>query len=311
MDNYVQYPLISICVVAYNSSRTILETLESAKTQTYPNIELIVSDDCSTDNTELIVKEWLEKNKNYFSSVLFVKTESNSGVSINANLATSSSHGEWIKGIAADDRLKPEAISEYFNFVTKNHCDICICDLDIFADEGDVPKSIIESYRFCFECAKESREQKLYRLAKEYALPGPGLFSSRKLFEELGGNDERYPMCEEIPSMYRILRAGYQVYPLEKKLVEYRYSGNSLSQHKGRKLGNRRWFFDRKKIFYDMQLPELLKTHRYMIAWVKILSFAELTQLYKGSFISYVYYYLLKVIDPATYYVFIKQIFQH
>ena len=44
-------PLVSINVITYNSSKFVLETLESAKAQTYQNIELIVSDDCSTDNT--------------------------------------------------------------------------------------------------------------------------------------------------------------------------------------------------------------------------------------------------------------------
>ncbi|MDR0890977.1 MAG: glycosyltransferase [Endomicrobium sp.] len=44
-------PLVSVCVITYNSSKYVLETLESIKTQTYQNIELIVSDDCSTDDT--------------------------------------------------------------------------------------------------------------------------------------------------------------------------------------------------------------------------------------------------------------------
>ncbi len=52
-------PLVSIIVCTYNSSKYVLETLESAKEQTYQNVELIVSDDCSTDNTVELCRKWI------------------------------------------------------------------------------------------------------------------------------------------------------------------------------------------------------------------------------------------------------------
>ena len=55
--------LISIVVITYNNSNYIEETLESIKSQTYNNIELIVSDDCSTDKTVEITEEWIDKNE--------------------------------------------------------------------------------------------------------------------------------------------------------------------------------------------------------------------------------------------------------
>lgn len=56
-------PLVSIVVITYNSSEYVLETLESAKAQTYTNIELIVSDDCSTDETVSICKNGLKQTR--------------------------------------------------------------------------------------------------------------------------------------------------------------------------------------------------------------------------------------------------------
>ena len=56
-------PLVSIIVITYNSAKFVLETLESAKAQTYQNIELIISDDGSTDNTVQICREWLKNNE--------------------------------------------------------------------------------------------------------------------------------------------------------------------------------------------------------------------------------------------------------
>jgi alpha-1,3-rhamnosyltransferase len=53
--------LVSIVVVTYNSSKSVLDTLESVKAQTYQNIEIIITDDCSTDNTVEICRHWIEQ----------------------------------------------------------------------------------------------------------------------------------------------------------------------------------------------------------------------------------------------------------
>ncbi len=77
--------LVSIIVVTYNSSKYILETLESAKAQTYQNIELIVSDDCSTDNTVSICDRWLHENDFFFFRTKLITTTQNTGVAPNCN----------------------------------------------------------------------------------------------------------------------------------------------------------------------------------------------------------------------------------
>ena len=52
-----KFPLVSVVIITYNSEKTIIETLESIKNQTYKNIELIISDDFSKDNTVEICKQ--------------------------------------------------------------------------------------------------------------------------------------------------------------------------------------------------------------------------------------------------------------
>lgn len=63
----------------------MLETLESGKAQTYHNIKLIVSDDCSTNNTVQICRDWIEKNKDYFIKTELVIANKNIGVPVNCN----------------------------------------------------------------------------------------------------------------------------------------------------------------------------------------------------------------------------------
>ena len=85
--------LVSIVVITYNSSKYVLETLESAKAQTYQNIELIITDDCSTDNTVAVCKEWLEKNEDRFVKAELVTSPCNTGVPANLNRGVKKAQG--------------------------------------------------------------------------------------------------------------------------------------------------------------------------------------------------------------------------
>lgn len=79
--------LVSIPVITYNSAKTVIETLDSIKAQTYPNIELIISDDCSTDDTVQLCREWIEKNGERFERTELISVTKNTGVSGNNNRA--------------------------------------------------------------------------------------------------------------------------------------------------------------------------------------------------------------------------------
>ena len=70
-------PLVSVTVITYNSSKTVLETLDSIKAQTYQNLELIVSDDCSTDDTVELCRNWIEQNKERFVRTELLTVEKN------------------------------------------------------------------------------------------------------------------------------------------------------------------------------------------------------------------------------------------
>ena len=103
-------PLVSIIVITYNSSKYVLETLESAKAQTYKNIELIISDDGSKDGTINICEKWIEENEFHFKRTKIITVEKNTGIPANCNRGVNSSNGEWVKLIAGDDILIEECI---------------------------------------------------------------------------------------------------------------------------------------------------------------------------------------------------------
>lgn len=102
-------PLVSIVVISYNQRKYIIENLDSIKNQSYPNIELIVADDASTDNSVEVFDNWLKEN-NYTAKKNF--HQKNTGLATILNECIELATGKYIKLIAADDFLHPQAIEK-------------------------------------------------------------------------------------------------------------------------------------------------------------------------------------------------------
>ena len=113
-------PLVSIIVITYNSSKYLIETLESAKAQTYQNIELIISDDASQDDTVEICEKWIAVNGEQFVRTELVTATMNTGIAPNCNRGVNASKGEWVKLIAGDDILCDNCIESNVIFANSN-----------------------------------------------------------------------------------------------------------------------------------------------------------------------------------------------
>lgn len=98
-------PLVSICIPAYNAERFIEETLESALAQDYRPLEIIVSDDGSTDRTPQIVEDYTGQ------VVRLLRQVRNLGMSANWNAVIRASEGKYVCKLDADDLLEPPYIS--------------------------------------------------------------------------------------------------------------------------------------------------------------------------------------------------------
>ncbi|MDD6233667.1 MAG: glycosyltransferase [Lachnospiraceae bacterium] len=97
--------LVSVCIPAYNSGRFIVRTIESILNQTYKNIEIVVVDDCSSDDT-------VDKVKNIKDDrIKLIVNESNLGMSRNWDKCIRSCTGRYVKLIPADDCIYPDCIS--------------------------------------------------------------------------------------------------------------------------------------------------------------------------------------------------------
>ncbi len=116
MDNYIKFPLVSICIPTYNGEDYIEEALTSAINQTYPNYEIIISDDASTDQTLKLVKQAKEKTKIPF----YIYHHIPKSIGANWNNCLIKSRGKYIKFLFQDDVLNRDCIEKMVDLAERD-----------------------------------------------------------------------------------------------------------------------------------------------------------------------------------------------
>ena len=96
--------LVSIIMPSYNTANFISDTIRSVIEQTYEIWELIIVDDCSTDNSELVITSFSD------SRIRYLKNEKNSGAAVSRNRALRVAKGKWIAFLDSDDLWMPEKL---------------------------------------------------------------------------------------------------------------------------------------------------------------------------------------------------------
>ena len=230
----MEQPLVSVPVITYNSSKFVLETLESIKAQTYQNIELIISDDCSADNTVELCKKWVDKNRERFVRTQIITSEVNTGVSANLNRAEAACQGEWVKGIAGDDLLMPNCIADCVEYVQQNTNIIYLFGrIETFGASDEKHKYFSEKvfdYSF-FDLDVDGQLERL--VFGENCVPASTFFYNRQKSIDLGiRNDERIPLLEDWPKWINILEKGVKLDFVDKVVTKYRIHENSLSTNR-------------------------------------------------------------------------------
>lgn len=107
--------LVSVIMPSYNTAKYIGESIESVINQTYPNWELIIVDDCSTDDTDSVVVNYLSDER-----IRYLKNEKNSGAAISRNYALREAKGKWIAFLDSDDVWLPEKLETQIAFMLEN-----------------------------------------------------------------------------------------------------------------------------------------------------------------------------------------------
>ncbi len=213
-------PLVSIIIPLYNAESYISESIESVLSQTYQNIELLVINDGSTDNSFRIAKE-------YESDKVIIIDQQNKGASAARNLGLQLSKGEFVKFFDADDLMNPEMIESQVKIAIKNP------DSIISGKWGRFYKSDINSFQLCREeCWRNLNSITWLKLSWKNALPmtQPGIFLlSRKVIEKAGYWDERLSLNDDMEFFTKNILAAKKVFFCDNAILYYRSGLGNLA----------------------------------------------------------------------------------
>jgi glycosyltransferase involved in cell wall biosynthesis len=214
------FPSVSVAIITYNQREFLRECIDSVLNQDYPNFEIVVADDASTDGTQEMLKEYDIKNPGKFVLCL---GRNNRGITANSNAAHFACTGKYIAWMGGDDLMLPGKLSQQVAFMEKSpEYVMCYHDLEVF----------------------ESRSQKTLRLFSETARPRTGSLKEllrygtfmgacsvmiRRSNAPKRGFDPRVPIASDWLYYVRAAQSGGKIGYLPSVLGKYRRHSDNVT----------------------------------------------------------------------------------
>lgn len=230
--------LVSIIMPAYNAEKYISESIESVLAQTYKNWELIIVDDCSSDNTKKIVDDYMQKDYR----IKFIMLAQNSGAAVARNTAIENAKGRYIAFLDSDDLWKKEKLQKQLDFMQKGQ------------------------YAFTFtsyQYLKQTNEEKLRvinipkSLTYKQSLKNTIIGCLTVVVDRKKTGDFRMPLVragQDHLTWWMLMKRGFKAYGLQENLAEYRRVEGSISHNRFKAI-KRHW-----KLYREYEKIGLLKS---------------------------------------------------
>lgn len=213
-------PKVSIITPSFNSEQYIEETVKSVINQTYNNWEMIIVDDCSSDNTCDVVEELSRGD----SRIKLIRLEKNSGAAMARNTALHNSTGKFIAYLDADDLWYPDKLSKQVSFMLKNKYGFTCTSYEVITNDGNPLYKYIHM--------KDRVDYKGFLVNN--LLQTVGIMVDTDIVSK---------ECLEMPNMRRrqdaatwlqVLKSGNDCYGLDEIIAKYRRTDGSLSSNKSK-----------------------------------------------------------------------------
>lgn len=224
-------PLVSFIIPYYNHKLFIAQTLNSIVEDSYPNKEIILLNDGSSDPDDTIITEWIDTHRDQIP-IQYISRE-NKGVTKTINELIELSHGKYIALIASDDYLINNTITMRVEILEQHYPNKLMLLSDAVVVDNDDQK-IFESAMF----EQRGAPKKNYftdnglkkEIIKRWSVVGPTGFIARELFDIIGKYDESL-MIEDWDFYLRVVAKDLLLF-YDKKVAAYRWHPNNTSQNK-------------------------------------------------------------------------------
>lgn len=210
-------PLVTVLMTAYNAEKFIDKAIASIIYQTYKNLEIIIVDDGSTDNTPKIIEYF----KNLDQRIRVIRLKKNKGPSLASNIGLKIAKGEYIARLDADDIALPDRIEKQVKFLLKNPEVAVVGGQCILINEKD---RVIGEKKFPL------RHNEIYKaLFNINPIQHPSCLINRKLLpNEIVYHKNHYVLAHDLELIFELRQFG-KLANLDEKVIYYRQYPNSLS----------------------------------------------------------------------------------
>ena len=208
--------MVSVIIPVYNAKKYIGKTIESALNQSYKDIEIVIVDDCSQDDSRETIAAYMVENKN----IIYHLQEKNAGAAVSRNKALDLARGRYVAFLDSDDLWYPEKIEKQLEHMTNGKFAFCYTAYEMIDDDDEIIKGKINILN--------NAEYK--HLLKNAMISTPTVVLDRQLIGNLKmplrrtGQDYAYWLL--------LLRKVGIAYGIDEALVKVRRRGNSLSANK-------------------------------------------------------------------------------
>lgn len=242
--------LVSIIMPAYNCADFLDITLDSVINQTYKNWEIIVVDDCSTDNTQDVIREYRNKD----SRIKYHKLESNSGAAVARNTAIKLATGKYLAFLDSDDVWFPDKLTKQIDFMESNNYLFSCTSYTKIDEKGNYLDRTIDV-----------RKQSDYNdILKKNPGNSTVIYNTEKVGKVLIPNIRKR---NDYVMWLSVVKKAEMLYGMEEALASHRVRNGSLSKKKVN-LVRYHW-----KVYRDIEKLSFLKSIYLIVYWVTVTVF--------------------------------------